>query len=303
MERGRSSNQPSQRSGSASGGAPALGVDLGATLTKIALRDEQGQYHLELMPSRALDRLVAMVASLGPASIGLTGGGASRLARLLDLPSHTVTEFDAWGTGAGHLLDPETVAEGSRYLLVSLGTGTSVLLIEGARALRVGGTALGGGTVLGLGFALTGAESFEELCLLASKGSRQHVDLLVSDIYADGELPLPGDFTAASFGKLGALNEGNALPEATGGDAAPEHLAAAVMGLVGENVGLICGGLAAATQADTIVFGGSTLRNNPALVAVLQGVTAAIGRKAHFLPDGEFGGALGALEMARNAAP
>jgi type II pantothenate kinase len=74
------------------------------------------------------------------------------------------------------------------------------------------------------------------------------------------------------------------------------------MGMVGENVGLICGGLAAATQADTIVFGGSTLRNNPALVAVLQGVTAAIGRKAHFLPDGEFGGALGALELARDSA-
>jgi type II pantothenate kinase len=279
----------------------AVGVDLGATLAKIAHRDHEGQYHLELMPSTALDRLAVMVADLRPASIGLTGGGAARLADLLDLPSAMVAEFDAWGTGAGRLLDPQIVADGSRYLMVSLGTGTSVLLIEGTQAIRVGGTALGGGTVLGLGSALTGAQSFEDLCLLASKGSRRHVDLVVSDIYPSGELPLPGDLTAASFGKLG-------LPPADGGEAqgnghAREDLAAAVMGLVGENVGLICGGLAAATQVETIVFGGSTLRDNPALVEILEAVTALIGRKAYFLPDGEFGGALGALEMAVAQAP
>jgi type II pantothenate kinase len=279
----------------------AVGVDLGATLAKIAHRDHEGQYHLELMPSTALDRLAVMVADLRPASIGLTGGGAARLADLLDLPSAMVAEFDAWGTGASRLLDPQIVADGSRYLMVSLGTGTSVLLIEGTQAIRVGGTALGGGTVLGLGSALTGAQSFEDLCLLASKGSRRHVDLVVSDIYPSGELPLPGDLTAASFGKLG-------LPPADGGEAqgnghAREDLAAAVMGLVGENVGLICGGLAAATQVETIVFGGSTLRDNPALVEILEAVTALIGRKAYFLPDGEFGGALGALEMAVAQAP
>jgi len=279
----------------------AVGVDLGATLAKIAHRDHAGQYHLELMPSTALDRLAAMVTALGPESIGLTGGGAGRLADLLDLPSQMLAEFDAWGTGAGRLLDPQIVADGSRYLMVSLGTGTSVLLIEGAQAIRVGGTALGGGTVLGLGSALTGAQSFEDLCLLASKGSRRHVDLVVSDIYSSGELPLPGDLTAASFGKLGLPHAGNG--EAQGNGHAREDLAAAVMGLVGENVGLICGGLAAATQADTIVFGGSTLRDNPALVEILEAVTALVGRKPYFLPDGEFSGALGALEMAVAQAP
>jgi type II pantothenate kinase len=297
----QSSQAPNPSGGT--GHAPAVGVDLGATLAKIAQRDDAGRYHLELMPSRAIDRLAATVSAMGPASIGLTGGGAARLADLLDLPSQTVAEFDAWGTGAGRLLDPQVVAEGSRYLLVSLGTGTSVLLIEGDRALRVGGTALGGGTVLGLGSALTGASSFEELCLLASKGSRRHVDLVVSDIYPSGELPLPGEFTAASFGKLGLLSDAAASERKDTDDGAPEHLAAAVMGLVGENVGLICGGLAAATQAETIVFGGSTLRSNPALVSVLEGVMAAIGRKPHFLPDGEFGGALGALELARTGSP
>jgi len=285
------------------GRAPAVGVDLGATLTKIAQRDHEGRYHLELMPSRAVDPIVAKVSALGPASIGLTGGGAARLANLLEMPSHTVAEFDAWGAGADRLLDPELIAQGSRYLLVSLGTGTSVLLIDGGRAVRVGGTALGGGTVLGLGSALTGTNSFEELCLLASKGSRRHVDLVVSDIYSSGELPLPGDLTAASFGKLGLPPEASDPSSADTDGKSPEHLAAAILGLVGENVALICGGLAAATQAETIVFGGSTLRSNPALVTVLEGVTAMIGRNAHFLPDGEFGGALGALELARNGAP
>ncbi|MFV1959295.1 MAG: FGGY family carbohydrate kinase, partial [Planctomycetota bacterium] len=47
-----------------------------------------------------------------------------------------------------------------------VGTGTSILRVEDGQATRLGGTALGGGTVLGLGVALTGCESYEELCAL-----------------------------------------------------------------------------------------------------------------------------------------
>ena len=74
------------------------------------------------------------------------------------------------------------------------------------------------------------------------------------------------------------------------------------MGLVGENVGLICAGLAARIDVELIVFGGSTLRDNPALTAILGGVCAALGRSPRFLADGQFAGALGALALARGAA-
>ena len=38
-----------------------------------------------------------------------------------------------------------------------------MLLVEPERATRVGGTALGGGTLLGLGSALVGTADFDEL--------------------------------------------------------------------------------------------------------------------------------------------
>jgi hypothetical protein len=48
---------------------------------------------------------------------------------------------------------------------------------------------------------------------------------------------------------------------------------------------------------DRIVFGGSTLRANPALQAILGGACRALGRQPTFLADGEFAGALGALAL------
>ena len=88
-----------------------------------------------------------------------------------------------------------------RYLLVSVGTGTSILLVDGASVTRIGGTALGGGTLLGLAAGLLGTSDFDEIAALAQRGSRQTVDLLVSDIYPAGGIALAGDLTAANFGK------------------------------------------------------------------------------------------------------
>jgi type II pantothenate kinase len=271
------------------GGVTAVGVDVGATLSKLAVSDVEGEIGFEQMPSGALERLVERIRELAPAHIGLTGGGASRVAEQLDLPSKSVNEFEAWGTGAARLLRDSEFTPDSRYLLVSLGTGTSILLIDGGNAVRVGGTALGGGTVMGLGSALVGEARFERLCALAARGHRSRVDLVVGDIYRDGEIALPSELTAASFGKLG---------HDLGGSTSPEDLAAAVMGLVGENVALICAGLSFATQVERIVFAGSTLVENPCLRDILEEICRTSGRAASFLPTGEFGGALGALELA-----
>jgi hypothetical protein len=71
------------------------------------------------------------------------------------------------------------------------------------------------------------------------------------------------------------------------------------MGLVGENVALICGHLAGLAGVACVVYGGSTLCDNPALADVLRLVTAAVGRRALLLEQGAHAGALGALELAR----
>jgi type II pantothenate kinase len=271
-------------------GGTAGGAAGGATLVKLVVRTDDGRSDLRVAPADALERAAREVASARPARVGLTGGGAPALARLLSFDTTRADEFDAWRLGAGEMLRGETGNRIDRYLLVSLGTGTSAMLVDGARVTRVGGTALGGGTVVGLGAALVGTAAFDELVALARDGDRRNVDLLVSDVYRSGEGPLPGGLNASSFAKLARRID--AAPPA------PRDLAHAIMGLVGENVGLICNGLAAAAGVSRIVFGGSTLRGNTPLVEILRVLSAAAGLEAIVLPHGEFAGALGAMTLA-----
>ena len=200
-------------------------------------------------------------------------------------------EFDAWSAGARELLREQGVGEGGPFLLVSLGTGTSVLRVEAERATRVGGSALGGGTIHGLGAALTGSTRFEELVALAAAGDRARVDLLVSDVYPQGLPELSGAANAASFGKL--ARPAGAVPRP-----GPADLAGALMALVGENVALLCNEIAARERVARIVFGGSALVGNPALVRWLVALTQAFGREPVVLAHAAHAGAVGALLAA-----
>ncbi len=271
----------------------AVGIDIGATLAKIALRTPGKPTEFILIPAAAHEDVAEAVERSRPGRIGVTGGGAGAVARTLESEVVHVNEFAAWGAGSAAFLREQRDLDlgGQRHLVVSVGTGTSVMLVDGLSVSRIGGTALGGGTVVGLGSLLTSISSFSRLAQLAREGRRQNVDLLVSDIYRSGEIPLAGDLTASNFGKLLRSGSPGTKPE-------PEDLAHALMGLVGENIALVCAGLAANAQVSQIVFGGSTLRANPALVDVLGGVTQALGRQPIFLEQGEHVGALGALLLA-----
>jgi type II pantothenate kinase len=282
--------QPQPESPIGTGGPVRLGIDVGATFAKLAISRGEGRASYRLTPAHAIERLAREVEGLAPERVGVTGGGALPLSRSLCLDTAAVGEFEAWGAGSHRLLREEGRASGTPHLLVSLGTGTSVMRVEGSSVTRVGGTALGGGTLLGLGAALTGVRDFDRLVSLASAGDRRRVDLLVSDIYRAGDPPLPGDLNAASFGKLADLARSDP-PEA--GD-----LAHAVIGLVGENVALICGSLASAAGVRRIVFGGTTLRGNRPLAEILRVLCAGMGFEVIVLREGEFAGALGALEIA-----
>ena len=266
-----------------------IGADIGASLAKFAIRSSDGTTTYRAVPTQAIEQLAHEVESLAPDRISFTGGGAARLARLLGFDTAPVCEFAAWAAGAAELLRRDGLAAKERFLLVSLGTGTSACLIGPGSPVRLGGTAIGGGTLVGLGAALLDTPQYDELCRLAGQGNRRSVDLLVSDVYAENQLPLPGDVTAASFAKLAQPSSGEPPPA--------RDVAHAIMGMVGENVGLICFGLAALAGVTQVVFGGSTLRDNPVLVEILRGIGASMGCDAVFPSRGEYAGALGALEL------
>jgi type II pantothenate kinase len=213
------------------------------------------------IPTEAGEQVAREIESLEPERVGVTGGGASRLAERLALDGRPANEFEAWAVGAHAILHREGRPAPERFLLVSVGTGTSAMLVDETGAVRVGGTALGGGTLAGLATVLVGTADFDSLTRLAREGDRRHVDLLVDD------------------------------------------LTRAILGLVGENVTLLCGGLAVGAGVAHILYGGGTLRGTPALTDILRAVAPAHACEATILRDGEFTGALGALELAATAGP
>ena len=141
----------------------AIGVDAGATLVKVATRSPEGKTSYRFAPATALSEVVEIIQAARPDSVGLTGGGATKLETQLSCPTTRVNEFAAWGNGAAELLQDAAVGPARRYLLVSLGTGTSVMLVDGMAVNRIGGTALGGGTVVGLGAVLLDRSDFSEI--------------------------------------------------------------------------------------------------------------------------------------------
>jgi type II pantothenate kinase len=276
----------------------AVGVDAGATLLKIVLRAGDGSEQRHLLPGREVAAAVELASGADPASLGITGGGAEGFTRrwieahprqARSPEARRCEEFESWAAGARSLIEAGRIDSSFPFLLASVGTGTSVLLVNNDSVHRVGGTALGGGTFLGLVSVLAGARDFATAVALAAAGDRKNVDLLVKDVYHDSkELPLPGDINAASFGKVTADG-----PEPVAAD-----LANSAAALVAENIALLCHGMAVAAGVDTVVYGGGTLRDNPALVSVLTEVSAAVGLRAVVPANGEFTGALGALKLA-----
>ncbi len=273
--------------GSVAHGA-TVGADAGATLCKLVL-PAPTELHTVKFPSGDLVTLRRFLGEWRPRRLIATGGGASRLARELgELEVHTVPEFAAWARGAPLLAARIGLELPEKYLVSVIGTGTSVLAIEPGGAKRIGGSALGGGTLLGLGRLLLGVESFDEICALAARGDRRRVDLSVGDIYPGGEIALPKDLNASSFAKLDSRE--------------PADLAHALIGMLGENIGLISGNLARTIGATAVVYCGSTLLHNRELQEILRWVTAMHGAVAHFPEHGAFCGALGAVALGADWA-
>ncbi len=274
--------------------AEEIGLDLGATLTKAVVVETGApltDFETFLFPSNDRPAIASFLASRHDPALAATGAGARRLSRQFAgaSPVALVDEFEAWGLGEEALLVRADFTPSRPHLLVSLGTGTSILRVDdGGRVVRVGGTGLGGGTLQGFGRLLLDESDYDALASLASQGDRRKVDLLVRDLYGAGETPLSGDLTAANLGHVASRD--------------PRDLAHAIIGLIGENVGLIAGALAQRNGAGApldIVYAGSTLRANAALRDVLAFTNSLVGARSRFLPHGEFVGAMGALVAAR----
>ncbi|TYZ57306.1 hypothetical protein PybrP1_008020 [[Pythium] brassicae (nom. inval.)] len=142
------------------------------------------------------------------------------------------------------------------YLLVSIGSGVSVLHVKGPDDFeRVSGSSIGGGTYWGLCRLLTKCTSYDEALDLCVDGSNANVDMSVGDIYggAYDKFNLPATAVASSFGKM------IATPREAVKDA---DLARALLVMITQNIGQIAFLNSCLYRTKRIFFVGNFLRHN-----------------------------------------
>ena len=194
-----------------------IGIDVGGSTTKIVAFREGADGKRELIEPqlvRANDPLTAIYGAFGKftdenrlqmseiSKIMMTGVGSSYVKRnLYGLDCRRVEEFDSIGRGGLYLSGL------SEALVVSMGTGTAIVHAKANGEMKyLGGTGVGGGTLMGLSKLLAGAETIEHIAAYAEEGSLDKIDLRIKDITAKESLTaLSRDLTAANFGNVSDL--------------------------------------------------------------------------------------------------
>ncbi len=207
-----------------------LGVDFGLSNTDaVLLEGETILAHQTIKTGPASNEaLAAVLQSLGvqPPQLGAiasTGGLSRRLPDTFEgVPVHKIGEAQAVGRGALRLAGLEEA------LVVSAGTGTAMIAARGSEAQHFTGSAVGGGTLLGLSRLLLGTADPLEVARLAERGNPSGVDSTLVDVIGGGIGHLPPDATAVNFGRL-----------VDGTNPTREDLAAGLVTLVGQVIAMI----------------------------------------------------------------
>lgn len=213
--------------------------------------------------------------------IAATGGGSRFLPdELFDVPVIKVNEIQAIGIGGLTLLNAD---EG---LIVSMGTGTALVVASKDRVYHVGGTGVGGGTLQGLAELMLGIREFKRLEALALTGNPKTIDLTVADIIGGPIGIIPADVTASNFGKISS-------------EAQPEDIAAAIFNLVAQVIGVVTAFAARAYHLEDKVILIGKLASSKPIIKYLDEVAQIFGFNYRIPANPEYGVAIGAAKVVR----
>lgn len=193
-----------------------IGIDVGGSTTKIVGFRESG----ELIPPqfvRANDPVTSVYGAFGKFTsengltldgidrVMMTGVGSSFIkSPLYGLDCRLVPEFECVGLGGLYLSGLDEA------IIVSMGTGTAVIHAKredgNVKVDYLGGTGVGGGTLVGLSKLTLGMDSIEHIEQLCEGGDLSKIDLRIKDISNPEVYPdIKTDLTAANFGNLSDL--------------------------------------------------------------------------------------------------
>lgn len=176
------------------------------------------------------------------------------------------------------------LSKSDEAMIVSIGTGTTILYSNMRETTRLGGTGLGGGTLVGLSNAILTDEldktiNFLELIDMAKKGNKNNVDLLIGDINSGSILNMSKDITAANF--AGMYKKAN-----------KDDYVAAVLNMILENIALL---IKALYKGGRIIIIG-TIVSDIYVRKCLNKIAEYTNNKFTFVDDSEYAIAIGAWE-------
>lgn len=220
--------------------------------------------------------------------LGVTGGRHRLLPEWLgDCQVIGVSEVEAIGRGGQAVAARDGEHDAHPLLVVSAGSGTAMIKAVGENYSHFTGTAVGGGTMLGLGRLLLDTVDPTVIDTLAQGGNPNGVDLSLADVITGPIGALPAEATAVNFGRL-------ARETLTPSQA---DLAAGIVTLVGQTIALIAVNAARAIQTDQVVIIGHML-DMVSMRKVLNSVGAFYGQTFYLPTDAGYATALGSLLIA-----
>ncbi len=261
-------------------------IDFGITNIDVIRRVEGDFSHQRISATRRpLEEQFAGVRAVLEAGgeqlerAGITGGQYRNLPAEI---GHTrlvkINEVAAIGRGGLRLAGLD------QALVVSAGSGTAMVAARGSITAHVTGSAVGGGTLQGLGRLLLGTAEAPEIDALALQGDANHADLSLVEAVGGAVGRLPVSANAVNFGRLAR--------EAV--ELSAEDRAAGLVRLVGQVIAVIAINAARAEGLDTIVMTGH-LVDLPSVRQVLEEVSGYYNADIRVPARPGSGTALGAL--------
>ncbi len=261
-------------------------IDLGITNIHVVLRQADQFAYTRLSTTRkpVLEQVEAVLSTLAKTGsqfekIAVTGGQYRNLpASLGEIELVRVNEVTAIGRGGLKLAGLD------QALVVSAGSGTAMVAARRTAVTHVTGSAVGGGTLQGLGRLLLGTADPLEIDRLALLGDANHADLTLAETIGGAVGKLPLDANAVNFGRLASDAK----------DLSPSDLGAALVRLVGQVIAVIAINAAHAEGLDVVVMTGH-LVDLLSVRKVLGEVAGYYHAEIHVPPQPGAGTAIGAL--------
>ncbi|MBX3015322.1 MAG: hypothetical protein KF832_27630 [Caldilineaceae bacterium] len=272
--------------------SPLAAIDFGISNTDVvaqvdgALRQWTQPYTGHPDPAQVRAILAKGDVDLAQLPILVVTGGRHRLlpSQLGKCVVQSVGELEAIGRGGQAMAALTGEAAQQPLLVVSAGSGTAMIKAAGPQYTHVTGTAVGGGTLLGLGRLLLNTVDPQEIDALAQMGNANGVDLSLADVITGPIGTLPAEATAVNFGRL-------ARTMATPSRA---DLAAGIVTLVGQTIALIAINAARTLPTTQIVITGH-LTDMATIRRILAAVGLFYGQPFHMPSQAGYATALGAL--------